>query len=644
MATETHLPVKTHPRRVQSSPRKPLLAILALVLASLACVNSDLSLVVKHEEGQVDMLNVLLKRQMYDSWIQVANEINQERAVDFAAAGRSTDTENLLPTKPEDFGELLDPKIYQDQGYTTSSTELGFTATQSLTLDQKRSTDDWSVNIIQNPDHPDQITYRAKIFLDLTDMEGSIFQLRNQPLPDKPNLNPGSASGISGGSFAGLGSLFEGMAADVEEQLAIELWYVQKAMQQSDPIEFTFSIELPGVVVIHQLNGETAGTLDGNRVTLVLDEAALMGNSGKNLVFQVESILTDCKLACTGNNQVWDGKEDGVGCNCICNKGWTMVEGIPECTHCDTICQVSSPDLVIDLESCDTNSCGCQCKEGLEMNNVGTACIDEYDAWVEDQERGELGGPSPQELADLFAALLNPPEDKNINQMPGWLLLTSGERENLLNFLEQLGLAVDRTQLIVEGAPDLTDQRYQQILEEQNRLERIRQIAINKLEDQIEERRNIQKTIIREIAGDSIIAPYLLKIPDWYSKLNQTTKQLATQYVEGQLTDAVKGRIEQEAYGQNPPTLEAAAAELIKQIPQMATQGCVDDYYLYKKFFDENCGANCTGDDADLAHEQALEKLQDNVAPGRINWAKPGQAYDQAFRNLNLDLQNKESQ
>ncbi|NQS92585.1 MAG: hypothetical protein HQ574_09265, partial [Chloroflexi bacterium] len=232
MATETHLPVKTHTRREQSCTRKPLLAILALVLASLACVNSDLSLVVKHEEGQVDTLNVLLQRQMYDSWVQVANEINQERAADFAAAGRSTDTENLLPTVPEDFGELLDPKIYQDQGYTTSSTELGFTATKSLTLDQKRSTDDWSVNIIHNPDHPDQITYRAKIFLDLTDMEGSIFQLRNQPLPDKPNLNPGSASGISGGSFAGLGSLFEGMAADLEEQLAIELWYVQKAMQQ----------------------------------------------------------------------------------------------------------------------------------------------------------------------------------------------------------------------------------------------------------------------------------------------------------------------------------------------------------------------------------------------------------------------------
>ncbi|MCJ7734079.1 MAG: hypothetical protein MUP11_05985, partial [Anaerolineales bacterium] len=526
MATETHLPVKTHTRREQNGTRKPLLAILALVLASLACINSDLSLVVKHEEGQVDTLNVLLKRQIYESWIQVANEINQERAADFAAAGRSTDTENLLPTKPEDFGELLDPKIYQDQGYTISSTELGFTATKSLTLDQKRSTDDWSVNIIQNPDRPDQITYRAKIFLDLTDMEGSIFQLRNQPLPDKPNLNPGSTSGISGGSFAGLGSLFEGMSADLEEQLAIELWYVQKAMQQSDPIEFTFSIELPGVVVLHQLNGETAGTQDGNRVTLTLDEAALMGNSGKNLTFVVESILTDCKLACTGNNQVWDGEEAGIGCNCICNKGWTMVEGIPECTHCDTYCQVSNANLVIDLESCDTNSCGCQCKEGLEMNNAGTACITEEEARKEDMERGELGGPSPQERADLLAALLNPPDDKNINQMPGWFLLTSVERENLLNQLDLLGLAVDRTQLIVSLGPEMTtDDRDRRIKEDENRFQQIREMAIDKLEDQIEERRNIQNTIIREIAGDSKIALALLKIPELASKLNQTAKQ-----------------------------------------------------------------------------------------------------------------------
>jgi len=317
------------------------------------------------------------------------------------------------------------------------------------------------------------------------------------------------------------------------------------------------------------------------------------------------------------------------------------VVGIPECTHCDTYCQVSNANLVIDLESCDTNSCGCQCKEGLEMNNAGTACIDEYDAWVEDQERGELGGPSPQELADMFAALLNPPDDKDINQMPGWLLLTSGERENWLNFLGQLGFAVDRTQLIVRlGSGMTTDDQVRRIKEDENRFQQIRQDALDKKEEEIEERRDIQKTIINAIAGDSKYAPDLVKVPSWYSKLFQTIKQLATQFVKGQLTDATKKRIQQEAYGETPPTIADAAAELIKNIPVIATKGCVDDYYLYQQLYQKNCGSNCSGAKADLAHSDALAELHEKLADSylstrRAGWAEEGQAYDQAFQELN---------
>ncbi len=222
----------------------PLLAILALVLTSLACITSELSLVVKHDEGQVDTLDVQFQRYMLESYANVAKEINQERKADFTAAGRSTDTEDLLPVTREDFGELLDPQLYEDQGYSISSSERGFSATKSLTLDKEQVADDWSVEIIHNPDHPEQITYRAKIWLDLTDMENSIFQLRSQTLPAKPNLNPGSASGISGNSFGDAFSLFGGMSEELEQEMAIEMWYIQKALQKSDPIEFTFSVEL----------------------------------------------------------------------------------------------------------------------------------------------------------------------------------------------------------------------------------------------------------------------------------------------------------------------------------------------------------------------------------------------------------------
>jgi hypothetical protein len=615
------------------------MAFLTLVLASLACMSSEIQLVVTQEIGQVDQLEVQYQRSMYESWMTVAKAVNQERAADFAAAGRTTDTADLLPVSPEDFGELLDPKIYQDQGYAIAESARGFTAKKSYSLDQTRSNDDWMVKIIQNQDHPEQITYRAKIFLDLTDLQGSLFELRNQPLPPKPNLKPGSPSGLSGGSFGGLGGLFDGMTKAAEEEMAIELWYLQKALQQSEPIEYRLTIELPGTVVLHQLNGKTTGTLEGNRVTLILDEPALMANAGQELVFQVESVLSDCRLACTGNHQVWDGEEGGVGCNCLCEKGWTMVDGMDACTHCDTFCQVSNPDLVIDPESCQTNTCACQCKPGLEMNKAGTACITEAEALAEAQQRSDEGKPSVQEMGEFILTLFLLEGDVQVNQMPGWFLLTSGERENLLELLAALGLAVDSSQLVVDAGPDTTtDERIKQIEEGQKRLEQIRQLAINQLEDEISDRRRIQNVIIREIGGNSRFGSKLLEIPGWISTISKTPTDIATDFVEGQLTGAVKDRIQQEAYGDTPPTIEAAAAELINQIPQLATQGCVDDYYRYLSYYREYCGANCSGDDADLAHESALEKLQDHTAPGRVNWAKPGEAYDRAFRRLNSDL------
>ncbi|MCJ7718223.1 MAG: hypothetical protein MUO54_17115, partial [Anaerolineales bacterium] len=122
MLQKNQTPLKSPTRRERWRARAPLLAILALVSASLACINSELSLVVKHEEGQVDSLEVVSQRNIKESWINAAKEVNQERAADFAAAGRSTDTDDILPITPADFGELFNAQEYIDQGYdiTTS--------------------------------------------------------------------------------------------------------------------------------------------------------------------------------------------------------------------------------------------------------------------------------------------------------------------------------------------------------------------------------------------------------------------------------------------------------------------------------------------------------------------------------------------
>jgi len=496
------------------------------------------------------------------------------------------------------------------------------------------------VEIIQNPDHPEQTTYRAKIFLDLTEMEGSIFELRNQPLTAKPNLTPGSSSGSSGGALGGLGGLFEGMSEALQEELTVELWYIQKAMQMSDPIEFAFSIELPGTVLLHQLNGETAGTVDGNKVTLVLDEPALMAYAGQEVVFHVESVLLDCNQACNEESQphlIWDGDEEGVSCNCVCEKGFEVIEGERACVNCDTVCSWSDPNLETDLAACEDNKCGCRCKEGYEINNAGTKCITTAEAEAEDNQRTENNGPSRTEIRDVVTNLIL---GMDVNHLPGWFLLTSNEREDLLDLVEIMGVAVDRSNLPTTAEEEsLTDLLIRQTEEEQDRLTRLEEIAIGELEDAIDDRRRIQQVIIDEIGGFYWVGDHITRIPDYITKFFQSSAELAEGYIKGEMEGAVKDRILEQTHGGSPATLEDAAAELVKQLPFLATRFTVDDYYKYKGLYQKHCPGVCQDEKATEAHQKALEELQSQLkgsyyGTGRAGWAKPGEAYDRAFPTL----------
>ena len=164
----TQRPNTPHQRRVYL----PLLALLALAVASLACISSELTLTVTHKEDGSDQVKADVAQYLTDSWVAAAEEVNQLRKADFAAAGRETDLEDLLPTSYEDVEESFDITRYQDQGYQVSVTDTGFTATRTSQLQGKVVTEDWQVQVITVPEHPEQITYRAKIWLDLTEMTG----------------------------------------------------------------------------------------------------------------------------------------------------------------------------------------------------------------------------------------------------------------------------------------------------------------------------------------------------------------------------------------------------------------------------------------------------------------------------------------
>ena len=85
------------PSQAQIKKFGPMLAMLALALAGLACINTELTLTVTHQENVADSLDVQYQQYLIPSYVEEAIKANQERAVDFTAAGRDPG-EPILPT------------------------------------------------------------------------------------------------------------------------------------------------------------------------------------------------------------------------------------------------------------------------------------------------------------------------------------------------------------------------------------------------------------------------------------------------------------------------------------------------------------------------------------------------------------------
>lgn len=656
MSKRTGLPIKSSKHRPRRLDRSPLLAILILLLTSLACVHSEIVLTVKRGGEGTDTVDVRFQHILTDKYLEVAKSVNQERADDYAAAGFDAEG-NLLPEKISEFeGIMIDDEKFRNEGYDVTVTDKEYIATKTVPLVKDQSTEKWQVKVTQNEEHPEQITYQTKVMIDLTMWEGiDIFELRDTELPEKPKLEPGSNFDPQFSwslLYDSITNTVGAMGSEVKNEIEMELWYGQKALIQSDEMEYRVIVELPGKIHTHQLNGKDMGNLEGNRVSLVLDEEALRANAGKTLTFKVASLYLDCNRACTGSEHLmWDGKGDGTSCNCICESGWKSVEVGEEikCTHCDEWCAQHNEDLERDEEKCEPDECACKCKSPLVMNRAGTKCITESESWLEDQESSQEGLPSPQALGEIVLTFLELLEEggedySRIKQMPGWCALTPDERERFLTFMEELGVVVEDHKQLTEYSDGMTtDERLRLIKERENKIRRVRALAIHEREMDLIEKARIQKWIIYEIEGKAHLGSHLTKLQHLL-KWDGSIPLLARQVVDEELKSATKKKIINKLMGPEPKTVQEAAAFLVSKLPELATGPCVDDFYLYKKFFDEHCKSmeTCSDNEIEIAHEIALQKLRESLGTevtnmrgsGRINWAKEGGPYDRAFWGL----------
>jgi hypothetical protein len=177
---------------------------------------------------------------------------------------------------------------------------------------------------------------------------------RDWPLP-KPDLDGVIADQIEEGSILEGITFFLGTTG--LEPNSLDSWYLQGVLVEAGFPVVEYSVELPGRITVHEVDGVESGLVAGNRVTLVVDEAFWHEFGPGEHRLRVETLLSVCEETCTEPHMVWDGISEYPVCSCVCELGWEMRE--QGCVDCQTLCQQRDPPADYDPQSSSTNQCAC---------------------------------------------------------------------------------------------------------------------------------------------------------------------------------------------------------------------------------------------------------------------------------------------
>ena len=273
-----------------------------------------------------------------DAYLAAARSANAERAQDYQQAGLDA-PENLFP---ETFQELEEAGLSPGELMGGEGTEIieqsdrGFTVAGSGEYDEAEASADWPLEV--NRDDPEWVRYLFSMEIeemgsdmDLTDLD----QLRADGLGPKPLIEttdePLESDADDLGTLIVTDILGEMFGALPDMSVELDGWYAERVLLASGLPVMTYWVELPGEVVSHQFNGQTAGTVDPatNRATLVIDEAFMRAHpEGTVGVWLVESKVHVCEEKCiTEPHMIWDEISGPEECVCTCEEpGWTLDE------------------------------------------------------------------------------------------------------------------------------------------------------------------------------------------------------------------------------------------------------------------------------------------------------------------------------
>jgi hypothetical protein len=314
--------------------------IMLLSATSLSCISFNVSIKVRHEQGERGEIQGQIGVHLTDEYLSAVQTANQERAADYQSAGLDI-PEPLFPETWAEFDEagfgfsdLLEGDVeileQSDKGYIVAGSR---TYTESSGL----GVEDGSLDLRVDRTDPEKIVYVLE--MEIQDMSeeldpADLDQLRAEGLGPKPAVEAETGQIELDAAKEDLGTeivttILEELLGAVPETAGLELdgWYAEKVLLAAGLPSMSYSVELPGKITSHTLAGETAGTLNpsGNRVELVVDEAFMRRAGPKSGLWRITSELHKCDEICTKtDHMIWDGSSPPDSCRCDCEAGWTL--------------------------------------------------------------------------------------------------------------------------------------------------------------------------------------------------------------------------------------------------------------------------------------------------------------------------------
>ena len=349
--------------------------VLALVVGSgLACISVEMTFQVKQQAGGEELITISIAQHLTNAYTLAARAANVDRAQDYLAAGLPAP--EPFPASWEGLGQQgnvpagLSIVEQDDRGYTAAGTFSSMNQVDSSLAD--------GVSLSVDRDEPSQIRYSVQLRLMEIDPDVDLAGLdalqQGGPGPKPPvNQESGGSEG-SGGLLGGLAAMDQILSAVMTDDL--DTWYMRRILLEAGPPEIKYVVELPGEIVLHEVDGQTVGQLNAGRdqVTLQMDTEFVNRFGGGTHFFQVESVTNACEEICKAMpHMMWDGQADGASCGCICEEAWQANE-VGDCVACDQICAGLDPRATNDAANSRPNSCACQCTGRLLEFSEGEGC------------------------------------------------------------------------------------------------------------------------------------------------------------------------------------------------------------------------------------------------------------------------------